>query len=298
MNDKTDNLNKMRGVNYSSNYLNGSSANLWSAEIGQVPYDLADIKSAGFTHVKIYMNDTNAANQQTGLDLIANAGLKAIALLFVTHNTDFSFSSGQANRNTWVKKLVDTVKLINFHPAVEAIGFGNEQNFNLGATSKPDWYLLVNEAIGAAKQVNNLPAYYTVFGDVADIEVYGSLMPNVDVWAANVYRGTTFTDLYQDIKRCTTSKPFILTEFGRSRTSDEEVAQATQAGEVVALLQEAERYYPRIMGHIHFKFADSVVPGTVYGMSTPLAQSSTEVRPKVTMYTSIKNYFAAHGYGK
>lgn len=244
------------------------------------------------------MDETNSANQQAGLNLIADAGLKAIVLRFITYDTDYSFATGQANRNTAVKKLVDTVKLINFHPVVDAIGFGNEQNFNLGDTPKEDWYLLVNEAIGAAKQVNGTVAYYSAFGDVADIETYGYLMPNVDVWGSNIYRGTSFTDLYQDLKRCTTSKPFILTEFGRSRTSNDQEDQDDQASEVVSLIQEAESYYPRILGHTHFKFADSVEPGTVYGATAPRNQGSYGARTKYALYDSIKEYFTSHGYGK
>ncbi len=292
-------LDKMRAWNYSSNYLNGSSTNEWYVESAQIPFDMSDIAAAGVGVVKIYADETNAASHLAALDQVAAAGLKAIVLRFITYNVDYSEDTGAANRTAAIAKFTGMISNLMGHSAVIAWGFGNENNAsgNRTPTSLHDWYTLLNTAIGAGKAIDNTRPYFTAEQEVADMATAESsnLVPNIDIWGANIYRGTTFTDLYTDIKSAT-SKPFILTEFGVTRPTNGASDQTTQANQILALIQEAESYYPVIRGWAHFKFTDTVSSGSIYGATAAQAQGVDQARTKYTPYTTISTYCTGTSY--
>lgn len=284
----------MKGWNYSSNYLDGASTNPWYVETSQLPYDLADIKAAGMNVVKIYMDENNAASHLAALDVVASYGLKALLLDFVTYGTDYSVATGSANRTAKINAFTTAITNLKSHPAIIGWGFGNENNLNLGSTSAADWYSLVNAACAAGKAIDNTRFYFTVDGELGTFPGDASLT-NVDVIGANIYRGTTFTgssNLRTDVIHKTT-KPFFLSEFGRKRADNIDANQQTQADEVVSLIQEADSYYPYIVGWDHFKFTHTRTTQTgdeFWEATAPLSQGTYQSRTKFKLYDSIKSY--------
>lgn len=282
----------MRGWNYSSNYLDGSSTNPWYIEDDQLDYDLADIAAAGMNTIKVYVDENNAAAHLAALDKVESHGLKAILLMFVPYNTDYSVATGGTNRTAEVAAYAGMVTNLASHPAVIGVGFGNENNINRGSTSLTDWFTLIEAAIQAGKAVNDTVFHFTANSEVADIRDYGYLVPSIDVWGVNIYRGTTFTDLWVDTLAAS-PKPFILTEFGRKRPDNLSGSQATQATEVVDLIEEAESIYPYITSWVHFKFThtrDTDTGDEFWEAALPLAQGVYQSRTKMQLYTDIKNY--------
>lgn len=192
--------------------------------------------------------------------------------------------------------MIDNLK---DHPAIIGWGFGNENNYNLGSTSKTDWYTLLNEAIVAGKAIDSSRFHTTANGEVADIRDYGYLVPNIDVWGINIYRGTAFTDLWKQTLAAS-PKPFILTEFGRKRPDNTSGSQTTQANEVVALIEEAESIFPYIAGWVHFKFThtrDTDTGDEFWEATLPLEQGTYEPREKMQLYDDIKTYCTTTPYG-
>lgn len=288
---------KMRGWNYSSNYLDGSSTNPWYQETGQLSYDATDISSAGMNVVKIYGTEANGSSHIAAINamLAVDANLKFIVLDFVTYETDYSVATGGANRTAKIADFVAMVNIFKDSDAVIGYGFGNENNVNLGSTTESDWYSLLDAACAAGKAVDSTRFYFTADADLGTYPGDHNV-PNLDVLGLNIYRGATLTDLIPDIQRAT-RKPVIITEFGRSRTTNDAPDLATQSSENLALLQEIESAYPTISGWCHFKFTDTVAPGTVYGATAPLADNATEARTKYDTYTDFSTYLNANPYG-
>lgn len=284
---------KTRGWNYSSNYLNGASTNPWYIETNQIPYDAQDISDAGMNVVKIYGTEANETEHLAAIDamLAIDPSLKFLVLDFVTYGTDYSVATGQANRDAKVADFEAMINIFKQRSSVIGYGFGNENNLNLGATSAADWYSLVDAACAAGKAIDSSRFYFTADGELGTYPGDAAL-PNLDVLGANIYRGTTFTDILQDIVALT-SKPFILTEFGRKRPDNTAASQQTQADEVLDLIQEADSLYPFISGWVHFKFTHTKITDTgdeFWEATAPLSQGSIQSRNKFYLFNHIKGY--------
>lgn len=286
----------IRGTNYSSNYLDGPSSNPWYVEENQLDYDLADIKSSGFNTVKIYADENNASEHLSALDKIANAGLRALVLRFITYDVDYSIATGDSNRTEAINKFTGMVDNLKGHEAIIGWGFANENNLNLNTTSEEDWYSLVEAAIFAGKEIDNTRFYFTVEGELGTYPGDDAL-PSLDVVGANIYRGTTFTDLTSDIVSLT-NKPFFLTEFGINRLNNTTSEQQDQANEVLSLLREAERSWPIIAGWVHFKFTHISNSSSFWHSSVPLEQGVNHPRTKYILYNTLKDFLTLNGYGE
>ena len=217
-------------------------------------------------------------------------------LMFVPYSADYSVATGSANRSTEITNFVAMVENLADHPAVIGVGFGNENNYNLGTTSAEDWYTLLDAAIVAGKQINSNVFYFTANGEISDIAKYSYLTPNIDVWGINIYRNDTFGDLNIDIIAAS-QKPFLLTEFGIKRPDNLEASQQLQADDVLGLIQEAEQI---LGGWIHFKFTHTKITDTgdeFWESSAPRSQGTYGPRDKFELYQTIKDYCTTTSYG-
>lgn len=296
---------KMRGINYSSNYSGGSSTNPWYVEVDQLDYDFDDIIAAGFNTIKIYADENNASDHLAALDKAHAKGLKVILLRFITYSVDYSVATGASNRTDALAKYTGMVTNLATHPAVIGVGFGNEQDYNLGVTPAEDWYTLVEAAMQAGRAILDQDSdsedvfQFTATGDIGPITDTGlTYAPSVEVWASNVYRSTKI-DLFEDLAEAliAAQKPFFLTEFGRSRTSNTQSVQDNQAVEDLSLFQQIESLYPYVAGYCFFKYTDSVAPGTVFGITAPQTQGVYATRTHYAAYDKIKAYLTGYGYG-
>lgn len=286
---------KLRGWNYSSNYLGGSSTNPFYIESSQLDYDLADIAAAGIGVIKIYADENNPELHLAALDKVAAAGLQAIVLRFITYGTDYSIATGGANRTAAIAKFTGMIENLKDHAAIIGWGFGNENNINLGSTSAADWYSLLDAACAAGKVIDDTRWYFTADADLGTY-VGDTELTNLDVLGLNIYRGQTITDLVADIQAAT-SKPVLITEFGIERADDSYPEKVIQANQIHNLIKEIEDAYDTIVGWVHFKYTETT--GVDYWEATePLAQGDNRSRHKYPLYERIKDYCNSFLYGE
>ena len=295
-----------RGTNYSSNYTNGSSTNLWNVEENQIPFDAVDIRDSGFDLVSIYVTDVDTEEQLASIDdfLVVHPNAKFLLKDFVTYDTDYSVATGGSNRTAKIADFVAIVAAFKSRPEVVGFAFANENNLAANredGTSEADWYSLVDAALeaGKAEDDSGLGRFYATID--ADLGTYpgDDALPNLDVLGLNIYRGTTFTDLGDDIAAAT-SKPTFLSEFGRQRDDNTNQEQQDQADEVVDLIKEAEGLYPYISFWVHFKFTHIRTTQTgddLWESAAPLAEGTNQTRDKYLLYGAIKDFLTENEYG-
>lgn len=91
-------------------------------------------------------------------------------------------------------------------------------------------YQLMNKASKAIKAINPNNPVAICNGDVLFLEIIAKECPDVDIYGVNVYRGKSFGDLFEKVKK-DYGKPVLLTEFGsdvfNAKTGEED--QQSQA---------------------------------------------------------------------
>jgi hypothetical protein len=118
---------------------------------------------------------------------------------------------------------------------------GNENNYGLfwGGAETEDvpvadrestirarhMYRLFNQAARALKETDPGRPVAMANGDLLFLDIITEEMPDIDIFGANVYRGVSFTDFYDQL-RDEYNKPVLLTEFGadawNARTNEED----------------------------------------------------------------------------
>ena len=159
-----------------------------------------------------------------------------------------------------------------------AVIFGNEvgDRYNLKfAGSARDFYALAEEAADIVRDAlgPSAPLFTTAIADVADLgQVPDS--PGLSFWSVNVFRGITFGDAFEQIRR-RTSKPALISEFGvdawdASRLVEDAEAQAKGLRILLGLLHlELARPGSALIGGVWFGFTDDVaVRLTPWGAGT------------------------------
>lgn len=74
-------------------------------------------------------------------------------------------------------------------------------------------YMLLNEATLAIKSIDNAHPVAICNGDLLFLDIIAKTCPAVDILGANVYRGKSFTDLFDRVNK-EYGKPVLFTEFG------------------------------------------------------------------------------------
>jgi hypothetical protein len=293
------------GVNYSPTPIGYSASQAdvydWTTNIAQTIQDLEDMASAGINCIKVYMNSYNATNYATAMATCTSLGIDIIALTFCTYNLDYSLTTGTTNRAAAITRFISLIQNLSGYPAVVGYGFGNENNFNLATTTAGDWYQLVNDACVAGKAIDSTRFYYTANGEVSTIPQFNAAVPALDVWGANVYRGTSFGNIYSFIQTAT-RKPFIITEFGINRYDTVALTEqeGVQANSELLQVIELSHNFPLVAGFVLFKYSDAWtsgnpnmqdVAGDYWGMSVALPDNSNQVRPKKKAFKAIDTFF-------
>ncbi len=159
-----------------------------------------------------------------------------------------------------VRAHVDLVRAFQGVPNILMWGIGNEVNSHVGSGQVGAWYDLLDEIAAAIKTeqggagpgVGPYPCgilgEYNADGTSAVREL-DELAPNIDIWAVNVYRGSTFRDLFKQILNAT-AKPFWIAEMGIDSfdhrvMEEDEKAQASYAK---ALWMQIEKHCDIVCG--------------------------------------------------
>lgn len=141
-------------------------------------------------------------------------------------NTDY------ADEKTRTLLLSEVEKLVNDYKDTKGLLMfllGNENNYGLfweGAETESipvaerkstakayPMYKLFNEAALKMKTLDNTHPVAMCNGDLLFVDIITKLCPYIDVLGVNAYRGVSFTDLFQRVKK-EYDKPVMFTEFG------------------------------------------------------------------------------------
>ena len=125
-----------------------------------------------------------------------------------------------------VSKMAKTYKDT---PGLLLFLLGNENNYGLfweGAETEDipvdtpsaedaarDLYRLFNEGILAMKEIDTTHPIAICNGDLQFLDIIKEECPDMDIFGANIYRGVSFGDTYDQVKEVL-DKPVLLTEFG------------------------------------------------------------------------------------
>lgn len=176
------------------------------------------LRAAGFNAIRIYgalgmrTDGTYGFGTATAwLQEAANQGLWVIMGTYIPPVLDFANASVRSQ-----VRAAHTAMRNQFgsEPNVLMWVIGNEVNMS---TPNPDAYYTLMELVAQdfkAAQGPGGPLVSVVNGDAGPGVTYGaSLAPSVDVWGANIYRGSNFGDLFTRIQADLTT-PFWISECG------------------------------------------------------------------------------------
>lgn len=199
------------------NPLRNANKPIWSR-------DLKLMVGVGVNAIHAYNVQPPGFDKQTGpitqfLNASWNGGKTPVYVLFSIY-----FAGDQlldnAKTQQLAKKYHDLDKAYAKFPALMGVTIGNE----IGLTqylSNPTWWKNFNVVANAARRgfadggapKNKLVTTSEIDGDLAFVQKGEQYKAAVDLWGVNIYRGRSFTSLYDQIRRYT-KKPVMLTEYG------------------------------------------------------------------------------------
>lgn len=141
-------------------------------------------------------------------------------------NTDYA---NPLVKELLLKEVKDMVSQYKNTPGVLLFLLGNENNYGLfwrGAETENvpmadrkstrdayHLYKLFNDAVKEMKAIDNNHPMAICNGDLLFLDIIAKECTDIDILGINTYRGLTFTDLYDRVRK-ELGKPVILTEFG------------------------------------------------------------------------------------
>ena len=141
-------------------------------------------------------------------------------------NTEYSDKRTQELLLSEVKSMVTEYKNT---PGILLFLLGNENNYGLfwdGAETEDipiqnrkstvraeSMYKLFNKAVLEMKAIDNSHPMAICNGDLLFLDIIARECKDIDILGTNMYRGATFTDAYERVKK-EFGKPLLLTEFG------------------------------------------------------------------------------------
>lgn len=166
----------------------------------------------------------------------------------------FTDYSDPRTRATLKAVALDVIKRYRDVPGVLMFALGNESNYGLSwsgfeienlpqgeqhAAKARFLYSLFNETISEGKALAPHVPFTIVNGDIQYIDLIAELMPDLDLLGVNVYRGPSFTTLWEDVDE-KLDLPVVFFEFGSDAFNARENREdeASQARLLKAQLQE------------------------------------------------------------
>lgn len=235
----------VKGVNYGYTPVgSGYSTYDWTIHPEFYKADFALVRAMGANTIRLHSLPTD----NKLLDAAYEYGLYVIITIPVSWVDDLASTAG---RNKVLADVTTYVTRWKDHPAILIWCIGNEINYwnligNHATARFADWYSLLNECALKAHEIEGVN-YHPVTTAESEISSLGVVsngsddasMPNLDLWAVQVYRGNTpgFDTMFTDCQ-ARSAKPFVITEFGcdayNTRTGAED--QAAQADTINGML--------------------------------------------------------------
>ncbi len=266
-----------KGVNWSPTSANANpSADPLAFQKGFQTWYQTDIPlmaQMGINVVRVYHDFGTGADAIKILDMLYQYGIKVIMTV------DSPLSTVIADE-TNISAVVNAYKN---HPAILMWSVGNEWDLVQG-NGKYYWkYNTLEDAAAfverAAQTIKLLDPNHPVTTVVADSTAAktaaSSLVPHVDVWGINVYRGQTFGEAISQWE-LTSNKPFYIGEYGadsydHGTGSENQLMQAQMDGRLwdeVYFDLSAERTDGALVGALAFEWSDEWWKNSVDGAHT------------------------------
>ena len=174
----------------------------------------------------------------------------------------FTDYSDPRTREILKRDMQEFVRLYKATPGVLMFAFGNESNYGLSwssfeienlpegeqNTAKARYlYSLYEEVISAGKEIAPNHPFSIVNGDIQYIDLIAELVPSLDILGSNVYRGTSFTDLWQRVDE-KLDLPVVFFEFGSDRFNAR-TFQEDQVAQALILKEQWQEMYNKAYGN-------------------------------------------------
>lgn len=174
----------------------------------------------------------------------------------------FTDYSDPLTRETLKRDMQELVRRYKDTPGVLMFAFGNESNYGLSwssfeienlpegeqNTAKARYlYSLFEEVISAGKAIAPNHPFSIVNGDIQYIDLIAELVPSLDVLGSNVYRGPSFTDLWERVDE-KLDLPVVFFEFG-SDAFNARTFREDQVSQAMILKEQWQEMYLQAYGN-------------------------------------------------
>jgi hypothetical protein len=179
--------------------------------------DLPLIRGLNANLLRLYSWDPTGSHKQFLKELKSGSGkgpkgapLRVLVNKYIKPETNWA-DQGE------ISALIDTFTAIAKDVAKEelvlGIAIGNEANVN--GAGDTDGFWEAHERIAAAikKEAPQTLIMIPITDKLAQVEKADKMLKSVDVWAMQIYRGSTFSRLFSDYERLS-ERPLLITEFG------------------------------------------------------------------------------------
>jgi hypothetical protein len=168
--------------------------------------DLPLLRDMGANTIRLW-NWNNTADHLDFLDKAYNGGIDPIYVIagfWINPDLDIDPDSPDNVREQLKSDFREMVAIHKNHPAILMWAIGNDLNAdNMYGGNFDHLFSLINEMAEEAHTEEGA-SYHPVTTALVDsnlistISTYDSLVPSLDIWSANIYRGNTFGTLFND----------------------------------------------------------------------------------------------------
>jgi len=212
-----------KGVSYSPTPIGGTSIPdpLGSENSAIWQRDISQLRAMGANSIRIYgMDASNRRNCNDALDACWNNGVDPIYVMLSIWVTS---TSTNINNLSHLREQYQCIgEDYGNHPAVIGFSIGSEYNTPTNIASSNFWTQFQSLVTAVKKGITisgGTKLISTGFVDLVENNQESTIVQGeandvgVDVWGIDVYRGSTFSNLWSQVESATT-KPFVITEFG------------------------------------------------------------------------------------
>jgi hypothetical protein len=175
--------------------------------------DFPHLRNMGANVIRNY-GWTIGADHTAFLDQAYNAGEKPLYVLvnrWINPATDWNNNNAV---NTLIAEWEAIADELKNHPAIMGFLIGNEANVQNGNGYNNAFWSAMNQIASAVKNKAPNKLVSIAITDALDqVNLYDSILPDLDFWSLQVYRGHSFGSLFSDYA-ARSSKPLVITEFG------------------------------------------------------------------------------------
>lgn len=175
--------------------------------------DLPKLRAMGANVIRIY-GWAPTADHTAFLNRCYNNGDHPIYVLvnyWVDPTTDWANATSLRALKT---NFTNIESRLGNHPAVLGLIIGNEVNAQAGNGWKAPFWQAMNSVSTAIHELNGKRLVSVAITDSMDHMAWADpMMPNIDFWCMQLYRGTSFGSFFRDFA-ARSSRPVVLSEYG------------------------------------------------------------------------------------